>query len=118
MSVSILVLPDLLYTGLFLGGARVNGLISLGVTTFDGRAKMLAGESVPVASAGTGNGVLVMGASGGSGTTDGSTIELLAGKPVPVTSAGIASEEPDSCSTVLARKHLERICSGCVEIFR
>jgi len=46
VSVSIRVLPDLLPPCFFLGGARVNGLMSLGVTTFEGPAEPVGDAQV------------------------------------------------------------------------
>jgi len=48
VSVSIRVLPDLLATFLFLGGARVKGLISLGVTTFEMVAELVGDAQMSV----------------------------------------------------------------------
>ena len=97
MSVSIRVFPDLLETCLFLGGARVKGLMSLAVTTFDGPTKLVSGAtgaqvSATCASAGGGESYCDLGTTDGLGTTVGSTDELASDAQVPVTGAGTSAQ--------------------------
>ena len=94
VSVSIRVLPALCETCLFLGAARVNGLMSLGVTTLDGPLETVSATEV-----------LALGTSADSdelycGTSDGSTVKLAAGTHASVTGAG-ADAEDSECSVAV-----------------
>jgi len=93
VSVSIRVRPALCETCLFLGAARVNGLMSLGVTTLDGPLETVSPAEV-----------LALGTSADSdelycGTSDGSTVKLAVGTHASVTGAGADAGDP-GCSVI------------------
>ena len=92
------------YFRLFLGGAHLKGLMSLGVTTFDwpSPTKLVSGAWMSASCASTegGESYCDLGTTGGSGTTFGSTVELVSGAQVPVSGAGTGGEEPGCCVTV------------------
>jgi len=88
------VRPAVFETCLFLGAARVNGLLSLGVRTLDGPVETVSAAEV-----------LALGTSADSdklycGTSEGSTVKLAAGTHASVTGAGTDAGDP-GCSVAV-----------------